>query len=221
MSGPDLSSATDQVFGYLSRGIAAGTWKPGEKLPSEAQLCRQLGASRVTVRSALSRLAGLGQVRSQQGRGTFVCRPAPPDAPGNLLGLGGADRLSVFEFRKIIESESAALAAIRATSADVTEMEQSILGMESGQSDEAVAEQDMAFHCLVARASGNEVILRVFQLMRSTYIRMFEDNVSLLGKTGTEHHRRILLAIQTRDMQTARSCMLDHLDDTMRAICRP
>ena len=79
----------------------------------------------------------------------------------------------------------------------------------------------MAFHCLVARASGNEVILRVFQLMRSTYIRMFEDNVSLLGKTGTEHHRRILLAIQTRDMQTARSCMLDHLDDTMRAICRP
>lgn len=217
----DLSSATDQVFDYLSQGIASGTWKPGDKLPSEAELCRRLGASRVTVRSAISRLTGLGLARSQQGRGTFVCPPAPPPLPDDLLGLQNADRLSVFEFRKIIESESAALAAIRATSADVLEMEQSILGMESGQSDEDVAEQDMAFHCLVARASGNEVILRIFQVMRSIYIRMFEDNVSLLGKTGTEHHRRILLAIQTRDMQTARNCMLEHLDDTMRAICRP
>ena len=61
MAAPDLSSATDQVFDHLSQGIASGRWKPGDKLPSEAELCRQLGASRVTVRSAISRLTGLGQ----------------------------------------------------------------------------------------------------------------------------------------------------------------
>ena len=221
MNSSKSATVTDGVFQYLQEGISSGRWKPGDKLPSEAELCRELSASRVSVRNAIGRLAGLGLAQSLQGKGTFVRTPPASGLLNTTLYLPSTDRLNVFEFRKIIESESAALAAIRATSADVLEMEQSILGMESGKSDEDVAEQDMAFHCLVARASGNEVILRIFQVMRSIYIQMFEDNVSLLGKTGTEHHRRILLAIQTRDMQTARNCMLEHLDDTMRAICRP
>ena len=104
--------------------------------------------------------------------------------------------------------------------AHVQAMEESIVQMESGASDPDVAEQDLAFHQLIAKASGNEIILQVFQAMRSIYSRMFEENVALLGKVGSEHHRRILLAVQTRDMQTARQCMLEHLDDTMRAICR-
>ena len=214
------ATVTDGVFQYLQEGISSGRWKPGDKLPSEAELCRELSASRVTVRSAIGRLTGLGLAQSLQGKGTFVS-PPPTELPLNtLLYLPTADLLNVFEFRKIIESESAALAAIRATSADVQAMEESIVHMESGLSDPDVAEQDLTFHQLVAQASGNEIILQVFQAMRSIYSRMFEENVSRLGKAGSEHHRRILLAVQTRDMQTARQCMLDHLDDTMRALCR-
>lgn len=119
-----------------------------------------------------------------------------------------------------MESESAALTAIRASSLDVQALEESIVGMEQATTDKKVAEYDMVFHALIAQATGNEVIQRVFQMMQETYSRMFEDNVSHLGKAGVEHHRRILLAVQTRDMNAARQNMLEHLDDTMRSLCK-
>ena len=49
------STVTDGVFDYLSQNIYSGIWKPGDKLPSEAQLCSQLGASRITVSSSQTR----------------------------------------------------------------------------------------------------------------------------------------------------------------------
>jgi len=169
----------------------------------------------------IGRLSGLGLVSSHQGKGTFVCQPSEQGALnqlGNLLQPSNVDRLSVFEFRKIMESESAALAAIRATSEHVRAMEESIVAMENAESDTLAAQQDMAFHRLIAQSTGNQVIIQVFEVMRDTYTRMFEDNVSLLGKRGVQFHRQILLAIQTRDMSSARQTMLEHLDDTMRAI---
>lgn len=211
----------DHVFDYLYEGITAEKWTVGEKLPSEAQLCQQLGASRTTVRSAIDRLIGLGLAQSIRGKGTFVRTPSLPENVSSYLRLEHVDRLSVFEFRKVIEGESASLAAIRANAADVQEMERLVLEMEANRSQADVAAQDMAFHYLIARATKNEIILRIFDVMRSTYARMFEDNVSKLGNIGVEQHRRILASIQIRDMAAARQCMLDHLDETMRAVCRP
>lgn len=213
------STVTDGVVDYLTDAISSGQWKPGDRIPSEAQLCTLLGVSRITVRSAIGQLAALGLVQSQQGKGTFVCSPSVSQSIP-LLPMQNADRLSVFEFRKIVESESAALTAIRASSLDVQALEESIVGMEQATTDKKVAECDMVFHALIAQATGNEVIQRVFQMMQETYSRMFEDNVTHLGKAGVEHHRRILLAIQTRDMNAARQNMLEHLDDTMRSLCK-
>lgn len=211
---------TDGVFDYLRQNIYSGVWKPGDKLPSEAQLCAQLGASRITVRSALGRLSTLGLVHSWQGKGTFV---SSQPVMGSVfpLPVQNTDRLSVFEFRKIIEGESAALAAIRATSADVQVMQDSILGMETGKSAQEVAEQDMLFHSLIAKASGNEIIEWVFHTMQETYSRIFADNVMHRGNAGAEEHRRILLDIQVRDMEAARQHMISHLDSAMRFVCKP
>ena len=210
----------DSVFQYLSDGITAGRWKAGDKLPSEAQLCQELDTSRTSVRGAIGRLTGLGLAQSIQGKGTFVCAP-PVEAVTESIHLRTANRLDVFEFRKIIESESAALAAIRATAADVRELEQSIAGMAAGRTQEEVAAQDLLFHYLIARTSGNSIILDVFEVMRDTYEHMFMTNVAHMDKAGVAHHRRILLAIQTRDMSAARQCMLAHLDDAMRSFCHP
>ena len=211
---------TDAVFDYLRQNIYSGVWKPGDKLPSEAQLCTQLGASRVTIRSALGRLSALGLIYSQQSKGTFV---STQSAAGNnfLLPVQNTDRLSVFEFRKIIEGESAALAAIRATSADVQAMQDSILGMETGTTEQEVAEQDMLFHSLIAKASGNEIIEWIFHTMHASYSRIFVDNCIQRGKTGAEEHRQILLDIQVRDMEAARQHMVAHLDAAMRHVCKP
>src|ERR671914_659967 len=55
--------------------IAAGRWEPGERIPSENELCRHFGVSRTTVRQALSELESEGLLHKEKGRGSFVAEP--------------------------------------------------------------------------------------------------------------------------------------------------
>ena len=212
------TGTAEAAFQYLIDGIRSGSWKDGDKLPSEAQLCKELNVSRTSVRGALGRLSGLGLVKSIQGKGSFV-QIQPSSLLPDTSAFQNADRLDVFEFRRIIETESAALAAIRATAADIRDLEATISNMSNGKNAEEAALQDMQFHYLIAKASGNELILGVFDMMRDTYLRMFRHNISYTRTIPIVQHRQVLLAIQTRDMDGARRAMLAHLEDTMREVC--
>src|SRR5690242_6948578 len=61
-----------QVFGALEEGIRAGRWRPGARLPSEAELVQQFGASRITVGRAVRDLQLAGLVERRAGSGTYV-----------------------------------------------------------------------------------------------------------------------------------------------------
>jgi GntR family transcriptional regulator len=61
-----------QLVRILRRKIAAGIFRPGDRLPSEAQLCQRYGVSPMTVRRVINILAEQGVVTTEQGRGTFV-----------------------------------------------------------------------------------------------------------------------------------------------------
>src|ERR1044072_7052801 len=71
-----------QLAKELENFIASGTLKSGDRLPSERDLAKQLGLSRTTVVNSYQELESRGFVRSQVGRGTFVCANSEPtDAP--------------------------------------------------------------------------------------------------------------------------------------------
>lgn len=61
-----------QLVRILRRKVAAGIFRPGDRLPSEAQLCQRYGVSPMTVRRVINILAEQGVVTTEQGRGTFV-----------------------------------------------------------------------------------------------------------------------------------------------------
>lgn len=61
-----------QLVRILRGQIAAGVFRPGDQLPSEAQLCERYGVSPMTVRRVINILADQGVVIAEQGRGTFV-----------------------------------------------------------------------------------------------------------------------------------------------------
>lgn len=63
-----------QLAQILERDIAQARWRPGDALPSEADLCEQHGLSRTAVRQALGDLAARGLVRKEKGRRTIVIR---------------------------------------------------------------------------------------------------------------------------------------------------
>lgn len=64
-----------QLEGFLRERIDSGIWKPGQKIPSEAELCDAYDVSRTVVRQALNELVQEGALYRRKGKGTFVAEP--------------------------------------------------------------------------------------------------------------------------------------------------
>gem|GEM_PF-344562 len=210
-------SVSDYVFSYLKNNITSGKWITGEKIPSESKLCEILQVSRISVRSAISRLSSLGILESKQGNGTYVCDVSTLSPLNDMYSafiLSHSDRLNMLEFRKVIEVATAGFAAARATTKMVDAMSVTIDTMENAETKVDIVNSDLEFHYLLAKATNNDVIIKSFEILRDSYIRMFEENVAVMGAFGALSHRLILSAIETRNSDLARKYMEEHLDQT-------
>lgn len=96
-----------QVFDVLQNEILSGKYKSGQKLPSEAALVKQFGASRITVGHAVRDLRQQGLVERRAGSGTYVRRPGS-DAAGLLFGLLIPDRRETEIFEPICDGMAGA-----------------------------------------------------------------------------------------------------------------
>ena len=79
-----------QIKTALAQRIQDGDYQPHERLPSESELMKVFGVSRITVRQALRDLHGEGLVFSVQGKGTFVSKPKAVQNVQRLQGFGEA-----------------------------------------------------------------------------------------------------------------------------------
>ena len=100
-----------QVYKDLLDKIRFGTYRLGQKLPSEHELADEHRVSRPVIRAALSKLRDSGVIVSRRGAGSFVNSGVPTET-GGYTPLGSISDISdYFEFRRTIEGEIAALAA--------------------------------------------------------------------------------------------------------------
>lgn len=211
---------SEAIFETLKERIIAGEWKPGEQIPSENKLCQMTGASRVTVRSAIQRLSSLGLVESRRGSGTFVCELSGEQHLNSVLPyfvLSQPDRISMFEFRRIIETEGAALAALRADSEQIAAMHEATRKMAAATTTEEITQYDLEFHHLIMQGSRNSILVKVFEVLQDTYFALLHENVTRMGSTGAAYHQMITVAIESRDAELARLLMQKHLGNTIRA----
>lgn len=211
---------SEAIFEALKERIIAGEWKPGEQIPSENKLCQMTGASRVTVRSAIQRLSSLGLVESRRGSGTFVCELSGEQHLNSVLPyfvLSQPDRISMFEFRRIIETEGAALAALRADSEQIAAMHEATRKMAAATTTEEIIQYDLEFHHLIMQGSRNSILVKVFEVLQDTYFALLHENVTRMGSTGAAYHQMITVAIESHDAELARLLMQKHLGNTIRA----
>jgi DNA-binding FadR family transcriptional regulator len=101
----------DRVYREILGSIVAGEFKEGDQLPTEQALTLRFAASRPTIREALSRLRADGITSTRRGAGTFVTRRPDPDLPRFAPLETLSDLQRCFDFRIVVESGAAALAA--------------------------------------------------------------------------------------------------------------
>jgi GntR family transcriptional regulator, transcriptional repressor for pyruvate dehydrogenase complex len=204
--------------------IREGLLRPGDKLPTEAAVMAEFGVSRTVVREALSRLQAGGQVETRHGVGTFVSerQPLAHDGsfridPAQLETL--RDVVAVLELRIGVETEAAALAALRRTPEQLQAMRAALVAFEHtiAQGRDAV-DADFQFHREVARATQNEHFLHLMGTLGAKIIpraRLVSDppdpeRLRYLRRVNAEHES-ILDAIESQDGEAARAAMRTHL----------
>jgi GntR family transcriptional repressor for pyruvate dehydrogenase complex len=213
----------EQVFLQLRDQILAGAWPPGSKIPSENVLSRKLGVSRVSLREALHMLASLGLLESHQGGGTFVKKYSSeilfnPLFP--MIVLDKTDILDVLEYRRIVEKGTAALVAEKAGEKEIGELEAAYREMTLAKGKlQAFARADLDFHLALARATGNPIVIKVNDIIKSVLSASMAGIVSALGVAdGLSYHRRILDAIKARNPRLAESLMEEHVLRTIQRL---
>ena len=217
----DKQAISNNIFEDIKEAILSGQYPPGEKLPTESQLCERYGVSRVTIRAALDRLRGCGLLHSRRGGGSYVCDPsnATASAIRALLPLAALDkqmRLDMFEFRRIVEVESAGIAAMRGDEEIVHRMRKTVDSMRQATDLDEIARSDLAFHQLIAEATHNQVIMQVYQALKDTYYSLFRQNVNSMGAFGAQDHETLCTLIEIRDVAGAKKQMMEHINEAIR-----
>ena len=213
-----------KVYAQLKEKLLWGEWKDGEKLPSESDLCKLFGVSRVTVRAAVQQLEILGLVEIRQGGGTFVRNFSSLDTTDSLQPLiqiqKHQDIITVLEYRKIIEKGTIGLAQEKIVPEDIESLEAIYKTMKQSTSDiNLFSEADLAFHYCIAQISRNPMILKTYTMINEILSQAMSDIVSLLGcGDGLTYHRRIIEALKAGDKQNSENIMEEHIDITIKRV---
>lgn len=212
--GDDVGIA-DRVMREIVGYIRDNRLRPGDRLPTEGQLCESLGVSRTAVREALRGLKDRGLVLATPGRGSFV---AAPDASilarnvSSLLMLQECSIDDVFEVRRSLEVFLAGLAAHHADDVQLKEIDHAF---QLVQSDSITSEQallaDRDFHVAIAMASGNRLGAILVDAMMLLTMDMRRKTFALDPDFPTMH-KVVWEKIHSRKEAQAREGMSQHFD---------
>ncbi len=221
----------EEIIGQIKKLIVDGKLQPGDKLLSERELSEKLNVSRASVREAFSALEMMGIIAIRPGEGSFVRQVSFEgmlEPLSFILRMEIDDIMQLLEVRKILEVETAALAAQRSSAEDLEDIQGSLVSMtEELKRGEIGDAADASFHFAVAKAANNPVLIRVMNtisdLMNSTF-RSSRQKLFLVENMPAvlyNAHLGIFEAIADHNAALARLRMRDHLtmvEDAMREL---
>lgn len=211
---------TGELVARLTADIVSGKLTPGSQLPTEQEMILATGVSRTVVREAVAALKADRLVVTRQGVGAFVADHVRLpfrvdfDETSPLREV-----LNVMELRTGIEVEAAGLAAERATAPQIKKITERFAAIQSAiERGGNAVDQDFAFHCEIAEATGNPQFKRFLEYLG----RFVIPRRTVWGRSAPpakrphldmfqREHEQILTAIRDRAVTQARAAMQRHL----------
>ena len=200
-------SLADMIAETLKQQITEGTYRAGDKLPTEPELMKTFGVGRSSVREAVKLLVNMGVVRVQQGSGTFVAVPSNNDDVN--IKMSTADRTELDEVRKILDIAIVEKAVARRTEKDIERMRASLekrkVNAEKGLLEECI-EADLNFHIAIADAAHNRILADIYRSaathLLSEFNRIYDGTDCFINSQTS--HEKLLKHIIVGDLKNAR-----------------
>jgi GntR family transcriptional regulator, transcriptional repressor for pyruvate dehydrogenase complex len=212
---------TETAIRRMRDMIASGRLQPGQRLPPEAELANDLGASRNTVREAVRALVTARVLDVRRGDGTYVTSLRPELL---LEGIGAAAELmqdgfslELVQVRRILEPAATRIAAARIDPGTLDALTSCLRRMEESRSDEELVQYDEEFHATVAAAAGNETLASMLSGVssRTSRSRVWRGIIEADAKVRTiSQHADILRALQDGDPTLAEAAATVHVATT-------
>ena len=206
----------------LRQAILDGRYAPGAKLPAERRFASEFGASRATIRTALSHLETERLVTRRLGAGTFV-NDRPRDGREEIADL--TSPLELIDVRLGLEPNMVRLAVLNGTGRDIERLAGAIARMETSSSDsESFTLWDKEFHQLIAEATRNPLMVWIYREINE--VRTHSQWSAMKNKVLTPHriaeyndqHLALFEAIRTRDVEAAMAVVTHHLHYARRQL---
>ena len=218
-------NVTNRIISYIAQNISEGTWKTGERIASENEICQALNVGRMSVRNALQHFIALGVLESRQGKGTFLLR-------NDVSALFGeshvnetlvkspetiADMKHLLQFRALLEPEICEVVAPTMPEEVISHLEALLALMQRAIADtNAFVNADMEFHITICRSYGNPIVDTIMEEIERSKL----DSYTMLNHTvgsygGLYYHSLLLDAFKKHDGKRARSVMREHLEHSI------
>jgi DNA-binding FadR family transcriptional regulator len=209
---------TDEAIDKIRAMITSGELRPGDRLPSEAELGAQLGLSRSSLREAVKALSMINVLDVRRGDGTYVTS-LDPELLADAMSFAvhfHHDR-SVLHFlavRRILEPAATALAAAAMSDDDIAGLDALLDELPAEPGVEELVDNDIEFHRRIARGSGNPVLASLIDSVsgRTQRARIWRGftQTSAVRQTLSEH-RAIVAAMADRSPHVAHACAVVHI----------
>ncbi len=210
----------EQIADAIVQMMHENDMQPGDRIPPELSLTRQLGVSRPAVREAMIALETAGLIEVRIGDGTYIRRIPGPDSslPWSRPDDPGPGPRELYEAQEILETTAAALAAKTMTPDAIDRLELIVDRMES-QLKEGVppVDETMAFHVGLAHGCGNTVIAGY---LRDLWARRHQEPMWTTMRDhntvpddlwdGLDMRRKMIACLRARDGRGARTLIRRH-----------
>ena len=222
----NVDRVSQVIVDQIKALIRDGRLLPGDRLPSERELCQRFGVSRVTVREALRVLEATGLLAIRVGAhgGAFLTSPTTErlsEGLADLISVSTLTAANVTEARVIVELGILPLAVERATDEDIAALFEMVddaeQELEAGAYD---VEMSAAFHIRLAQCTHNPAIAMLVQSFHGPLLMSLAEahQSAPMNSRGIDEHRKLSQAVKDRDLAAARKIATTHLNRTARRI---
>lgn len=224
MKQDNYSNIAQKIADQLLKDIKEAKYPIGSRLPAERLLAQQFAVSRPTIRNAIRYLESFGCVETRRGAGSYVKamdfrKTESEDVFSTPLITKETLNCDVIEVRMLLDTEIAAMAAIRRTPEQLALLKKNIAQMRISISQgEQWEEADAAFHMLLCKATNNPVLYNLVEMAFELYTyttRLSKMVTGDMPEIFIDQHEQLLMAIENRDAERARMLARQHILRTL------